>query len=63
MAIRAPHSQALPGLPGNTSAAGAMAPTSSGMNLGRMAVLPGSSAGAAMSASYAKGPATKKQKL
>lgn len=73
MAIRPPQSQALAGMPGNAVNTGAMAPmhgrlpvgTSSGgsMNSGRMAVLPGSSAGAAMSANYGKGPATKKQKL
>ena len=73
MAGRLPQAQLLPGIPGNATG-GAMAPmngrlpvgTSSGaMNQAqaRMAVLPGTSAGAAMSASFAKGPATKKQKL
>lgn len=71
---RLPQGQILPGMPGNVTG-GAVAPmngrlpvgTSSAAALGqpqaRMAVLPGTSAGAAMSASFAKGPATKKQKL
>ena len=74
MAVRPPQSQALPGMLGNATS-GAMAsmngrlavgtPAVGGMNPtgARMAVLPGSSAGAAVSASYSKGPATKKQKL
>ena len=74
MGVRAaPHSQTLPGLPGTTGA-GAMLPTSirlptsvsvAGMSStpARMAVLPGTSAGAAASASYGKGPSAKKQKL
>ena len=73
MGVRAaPHSQALPGLPGTTGA-GAMLPTSvrlptsvaggMGSTPARMAVLPGTSAGAAASASYGKGPSAKKQKL
>ena len=75
MGLRAPpHSQALPGnLPGTTGA-GAMLPgnvrlptsvATAGMGTtpARMAVLPGTSAGAAASASYGKGPSAKKQKL
>lgn len=66
-----PQGQVLPGMPGNLSG-GAMAPMNGRLPGGtssvnqpqaRMAVLPGTSAGAAMSASFAKGPATKKQKL
>lgn len=71
---RLPQGQALPGMPGNVTG-GAMAPMNGRLPVGtssaavlnqpqaRMAVLPGTSAGAAMSASFAKGPATKKQKL
>ena len=74
MVGRLPQGQALPGMPGNVTG-GAMMPMNGRMPVGtssagalnqpqaRMAVLPGTSAGAAMSASFAKGPATKKQKL
>ena len=74
MAVRPPQSQPLPGMSGNATS-GAMAPMNGRLAVGtpggsginpsgsRMPVLPGTSAGAAMSASYSKGPATKKQKL
>ena len=74
---RIPQGQVLPGMQGNVTG-GAMAPMNGRLPISmgtasaagtlnqpqaRMAVLPGTSAGAAMSASFAKGPATKKQKL
>lgn len=73
MAVRPPQSQVLQRMPGGAPT-GVAAPgpminrlpvgTSSGsVNPARTAVLPGSSAGAAMSAGLGKGPATKKQKL
>ena len=74
MAGRLPQAQILPGMAGNATG-GAMPSVNGRLTVGgssspamnqpqaRMAVLPGTSAGAAMSASFSKGPATKKQKL